>query len=110
MKCTARLAAAGALLPPICAQAADELVDRNERLGPRDRRAQMIARQAYHRARSIPIRVMIDATGQATACVVQVATTEEIRQRACRGPMGAYEPALDAEGRPVPRVFQVEVG
>jgi hypothetical protein len=96
--------------PPALTRRSGEPVGADERLGPVDRRARTIASLAYHSARSIPVRVMIDANGQASACVVQVATTEEFRQRACESLMGAYEPALDAEGRPVASVFQVEIG
>jgi hypothetical protein len=96
--------------PPALTRRSGEPVGADERLGPTDRRARTIASYANHSARAIPVRVMVDADGQATACVVQVATAEEFRQRACEGLMGAYQPALDAAGRPVASVFQVEIG
>lgn len=56
----------------------------------------------------VPVRVMVDEAGQATRCVVQVAVVDEaFRESACKGLSGSYEPALDAEGRPVASVFQV---
>lgn len=56
----------------------------------------------------VPVRVMVDEAGQATRCVVQVAVVDEaFKESACKGLSGSYEPALDAEGRPVASVFQV---
>jgi hypothetical protein len=56
----------------------------------------------------VPLRVMIDATGQATACVVQVASASEAyRRSACKTYAGPYQPALDADGQPVASFIQV---
>lgn len=59
----------------------------------------------------IPFRVMIDATGQPTACVAQVEYAgEAFRQSVCADRAGdSYQPALDAESRPVASVIQFEV-
>ena len=56
----------------------------------------------------LPVRVMIDATGRSTACVVQIATADErLRRSVCERFAGPYQPALDAEGRPIPSFVQL---
>jgi hypothetical protein len=88
----------------------------DDRPGYTERRYQAIARaQARDRAGLVPragyimpVRVMIDASGQATACVVQVATAgERYRQSVCETFAGPYQPALDAEGKPVASFVQI---
>lgn len=83
--------------------------------GPTERRYRPIAEeQARRRAGPVPragyaspIRVMIDAAGQQTECVAQVASvSEETRQTICERFAGPYQPALDAEGRPVASFVQ----
>jgi hypothetical protein len=75
----------------------------------RDRRAKAIAAQAYHSATLLPVRVVVDAGGQPTACVVQSAATEAFRQAACQSLAGPYQPALDAAGQPAPGLFQIDM-
>jgi len=95
---------------PELARRNGEPVASGDWLGPADRRARAVATSAYHSANLTPVRVMIDATGQATACVVQVARPEAVRERICAGLMGTYQPALDAEGRAVVSFLQLEMG
>jgi hypothetical protein len=88
----------------------------DDRPGYTERRYQAIATaQARQRTGAVPqagyvmpVRVMIDAAGQPTACVAQVATaSERYRQSVCETFAGPYQPALDAEGRPVASFVQV---
>ncbi len=89
---------------------AGETVAEPGRPGPADRRAQAFARNAYYSGNLVPVRVMIDASGQPTACVVQVANiSEAFRRSACESLAGPYEPALDAAGQPVASFIQVEL-
>ena len=77
---------------------------------PADRRAQQFARNAYSSGDLVPVRVMIDAAGQPTACVVQLAqVSEAFRQNACESLKGPYQPALDAEGRPMASFIQFDL-
>jgi hypothetical protein len=87
----------------------------DDRPGYTEREHQAIARaQARERVWPVtragyvaPVRVMVDATGQPTACVVQVeSASEEYRRSVCAGLAGPYRPALDAEGRPIASLFQ----
>ena len=87
----------------------------DDRPGYTERRYQAIARaQAQDRTRprpvagyAAPVRVMIDATGHPTACVVQVATANEAYRRSvCEQFAGPYHPALDVEGRPIASFVQ----
>lgn len=56
----------------------------------------------------VPIRVMVDAKGEATACVVQSASPSvDFLKAACES--GGFEPALDAAGNPVPSVYHTSV-
>ena len=56
----------------------------------------------------VPVRVMIDATGQPTACVVQAGNANEAYRRSvCEQFAGPYQPALDAEGRPIASFVQI---
>jgi hypothetical protein len=84
--------------------------------GYTERRYQAMARaQARERAGPVPhagyvspIRVMIDATGKVTACVAQVpSATEAYRRSVCETFAGPYQPALDAEGKPVASFVQI---
>lgn len=88
----------------------------DDRPGYTERRYQAIARdQAGQRSGLVarggyafPVRVMIDATGQSTACVLQVANANEgYRRSVCETFAGPYQPALDAEGRPIASFVQV---
>lgn len=58
----------------------------------------------------VPVRVMVDAEGQTTACVVQIAEIDTaFKEAVCRNLARGYEPALDAEGRPVASMFRTFV-
>jgi hypothetical protein len=80
-----------------------------------ERRYQTIARaQAAAREKPVvrtgfatPVRVMIDADGTVTACVAQgPAVSEAERKSVCDTLRGPYQPALDAEGRPIASFVQ----
>jgi hypothetical protein len=78
--------------------------------GAAERRARTIAAYAYRSGERLPVRVMIDAAGQPTACVVQVAVADEaVRQKVCGRLKGPYQPALDAAGQPMASFVQVEL-
>lgn len=88
----------------------------DDRPGYTERRYQAIARaQAEQRERPVPragyvapVRIMIDATGRPTACVVQVATADErYRKSMCETWARAYEPALDMQGQPAASFVQL---
>jgi hypothetical protein len=58
----------------------------------------------------VPVRVMVDAQGNATACVVQVESVqEEFKDAVCDGLKSRYDPALDATGNPVASVYHSAV-
>jgi len=58
----------------------------------------------------VPVRIMVDALGSATSCVVQVDSVEDAFERAvCDGLTGAYQPALDSRGAPVASVYRTSV-
>ena len=58
----------------------------------------------------VPVRMLIDAEGTPTQCVVQVATVdEEFKQSVCAGMARGFEPALDSNGEPVPALFTTAV-
>jgi hypothetical protein len=58
----------------------------------------------------LPVRVMVDAGGMATACVIQSeGAPEPFRKSVCDGLMGTYQPALDAAGHPVASVYHTSV-
>jgi hypothetical protein len=58
----------------------------------------------------VPVRVMVDAAGKATQCVVQSAGIDEaFRDAVCDGLAKGYEPARDAGGNPVASVFSTSV-
>ena len=88
------------------------------RPGYTERQYQAIARaQARDRAGPlpragyvVPVRIMIDATGRSTACVVQVATADEaFRRSVCETWAGPYRPALDAQGQPTASFIQLGI-
>jgi hypothetical protein len=56
-----------------------------------------------------PLRLMVDATGHPTACVVQVPVSEAQRKTWCDFNAGPFVPALDAAGKPMASVYLVEV-
>lgn len=59
----------------------------------------------------VPIRVMVDGQGEATACVVQSGSAPaDFQKAACAGlEAGGFEPALDAAGRPIPSIYHTSV-
>jgi hypothetical protein len=58
----------------------------------------------------VPVRLMIDAQGNPTACVVQSdAPDEPFKKATCEGLSRRYEPALDQAGRPVDSFFHTSV-
>jgi hypothetical protein len=58
----------------------------------------------------VPVRVMVDATGKATSCVIQSdAVLPQFRTAVCQGLMSDFEPALDADGKPVASLYQTSV-
>jgi hypothetical protein len=88
---------------------------RNRHPGPTERSLRSLGQeQAKERAGPVPragyaapVRVMVDATGKSTACVPQIATLKEAQWQAiCEQYAGPYEPALDAQGRPMASFVQ----
>lgn len=62
------------------------------------------------RSAYVPVRVMVDAEGKATSCVIQEqGIDEEFTRATCSGLMRAYRPALDAVGNPMASVFHTSV-
>lgn len=58
----------------------------------------------------VPVRVMVDARGEVTDCVVQSEGIEEaFTDAVCDGLARGYEPALDVDGNPVASVFPTSV-
>jgi hypothetical protein len=58
----------------------------------------------------VPVRVMLDAAGEVTACVVQSEGIDEaFTDAVCDGLARGYEPARDAAGRPVASVYSTSV-
>lgn len=58
----------------------------------------------------LPLRVMVDAEGNATECVVQVpAAPEPFRKAACSNLGTEFNPALDDSGQPVASFYQTAV-
>ena len=58
----------------------------------------------------VPVRVMVDAEGDVSDCVVQSEGIDEaFTDAVCDGLARGYEPALDAHGSPVASVFPTSV-
>jgi hypothetical protein len=58
----------------------------------------------------VPVRVMVDAEGKATSCVVQEqGIDKDFTDATCQGLRRIYRPALDAAGRPIDSVFHTAV-
>lgn len=58
----------------------------------------------------VPLRVMVDATGLATECIVQVsAAPEQFADAACANIGTRFEPALGPDGQPVSSFYQTGV-
>lgn len=55
----------------------------------------------------VPIRIMVDETGRATECIVQLESAPEaFREAACDRIGDRFHPALDANGEPVAGFYQ----
>jgi len=58
----------------------------------------------------VPVRLMVDASGQATSCVVQSADVDaDFKHAVCANLQGSFKPALDGDGKPVPSMFHTAV-
>jgi hypothetical protein len=58
----------------------------------------------------VPVRLMIDANGKSTSCVVQSAAADDAFKAAvCQNLQGQFDPALDANGIAVPSMFHTFV-
>lgn len=58
----------------------------------------------------VPVRLMVDANGEATSCVVQSPSVDkEFKQAVCSNLQGKFKPALDAAGKPVPSMLHTSV-
>jgi hypothetical protein len=57
----------------------------------------------------VPVRLSIDASGNATNCVIQQASIDAASQAVCKNLVGKFEPALDKDGHPVPSIFNTGV-
>jgi hypothetical protein len=58
----------------------------------------------------VPVRLMIDANGEATSCVVQSPSVDkEFKQAVCSNLQGKFKPARDRAGKPVPSMFHTSV-
>jgi len=62
------------------------------------------------RSAFVPVRIMVDALGQPTDCVVQVPNIESaFSQAVCDGLTGRFDPALDEAGNPVAGIYRTSV-
>jgi outer membrane biosynthesis protein TonB len=58
----------------------------------------------------VPVRLLVDAEGRPTQCVVQVESVdEEFKRAVCAGMARGFEPALDKDGQPVPALYTTSV-
>lgn len=58
----------------------------------------------------VPVRIMVDAQGRSTACVVQLEGVEGVfKDAVCDGLAKGFEPALDRAGTPVASIYQTSV-
>jgi hypothetical protein len=58
----------------------------------------------------VPIRIGVDAAGQATGCVVQIPGIEDaFREAVCDNLARTFAPALDEAGRPVASIYRTSV-
>jgi hypothetical protein len=85
--------------------------------GPAERRYRAIAEaDAKRKAGPVPsagyatpVRIMIDAAGKPTACIVQIDSADAYRKSVCERFAGPYQPALDAQGHPVASFVQLGI-
>jgi outer membrane biosynthesis protein TonB len=58
----------------------------------------------------VPVRIMVDAAGQASQCVVQLPHVERaFKEAVCDRLAERFSPALDKDGQPVASVFHTTV-
>jgi len=58
----------------------------------------------------VPVRLMVDAAGRANSCVVQAeGIDKDFMTAVCDHLQGKFDPALDAEGKPVASIFHTYV-
>jgi hypothetical protein len=58
----------------------------------------------------VPVRIMVDETGKATGCFVQIPNiNKEFAETICNGLARRFEPARDKDGHPVASVFGTSV-
>jgi hypothetical protein len=58
----------------------------------------------------VPVRVMVDAEGRTTACVIQIEQVQQdFAEAVCSNLARGYEPALDSEGKPVASIYRTSV-
>lgn len=78
--------------------------------GYAERRSRKQAEIVSRRGELIPVRIMLDGAGKPTTCVVQVAFPSEAYRRSICQVLAAnrYQPALDAQGRPVASFIQFD--
>jgi len=58
----------------------------------------------------LPVRLLVDAEGRPTDCVVQVESVDEkFKKSVCAGMARGFEPALDKDGQPVAALFTTSV-
>jgi hypothetical protein len=58
----------------------------------------------------VPVRLLIDATGRARSCVVQITSVDEpFKEAVCENLAADFEPALDPHGMPVESMYNTSV-
>jgi hypothetical protein len=58
----------------------------------------------------VPVRLTVDASGDATNCVIQAETVDKaFKQAVCEHLAGKFEPALDKDGHPVTSIYSTAV-
>ena len=58
----------------------------------------------------VPVRLSIDAMGHPSNCVVQIQNLDAaFKQAVCQNLAGAFEPALDQDGKPVSVILSTGV-
>jgi hypothetical protein len=58
----------------------------------------------------VPVRLLIDATGNAETCTVQANLVDpQFKKNVCDGLAGKFEPALDANGKPIASMYSTSV-
>jgi hypothetical protein len=73
--------------------------------GYTERRDVAMAQAIRGNGDTYPVRVMVDADGKPTACVVQVTLADAYKRSLCEFLAGPFQPALDAQGNPIKSVY-----